>query len=93
MNTRQIQPISSWSPATGDITIDELSLNDFYHYHFDDGGGKVSYSLSGINQSTQSRFDFFSDTIDVPSNIIQQWGADDEIIFDYVATTLGLVII
>jgi hypothetical protein len=29
----------------------------------------------------------------VPANIIQQWGANDEIIFDYVATTLGLILV
>lgn len=93
MSARNIQPIQSWSPISGDISIDTLSLTDFYHYHFDNGNGKVSYSLSGINPSTESRIDYFSDSIDIPSSVIQQWGASDDVIWDYVATALGLTLV
>jgi len=93
MNTRNIQPIFSWSPNLGDVTINELQLTDFFHYHFDEGSGKVSYSLNGINPVTDSTMSFFSGIIDIPSEIIQQWGADDDIIWDYAANTLGLIIL
>jgi hypothetical protein len=93
MNTRSIQPVQSWSPSLGDVSIDTLVLTDFFHYYFDNGGGKVSYSLSGIDPTTQSSIDYFSGIVDVPSSVIQQWGSDDEIIFQFVATTLGLTII
>jgi hypothetical protein len=93
MNKRQIQPITSWFPNSGEILIDTLILTDFYHYHFDEGSGKVSYSLSSFNFDTGLFTDCFSSSIDVPADIIQQWGADDEIIFNYVATTLGLIIV
>jgi hypothetical protein len=93
MNNRQIQPITSWFPNSGDVTIDTLSLTDFYHYHFDNGGGKVSYSLSGTDLVTQSPINYYSDTMDVPSSVIQQWGADDDVIWDYVAQTLGLTLL
>ena len=89
MNTRQIQPIQSWSPEEGNITIDILCLKDFLHYFFDGGGGIVSYSLS----NSQTQLDYFSGNIEIPSNIIQQWGASDDIIFDYVANALSLTII
>ena len=84
MNTRQIQSKQTWSPETGDITIDTLCLKDFYHYFFDDGGGKVAYTL----QSNGS--DYFPGTIDIPSSIIQQWRASDDVIWNYVASQLNL---
>ena len=89
MNTRQIQPIQSWSPDTGNITIDTLRLNDFFHYFFNGGGGMVSYSLA----SSVSGLDYFNGNIEIPSSVVQQWGADDEPIFQYVAQTLGVTII
>jgi hypothetical protein len=93
MNTRNIQPIASWSPTLGDVTISELQLTDFFHYHFDEGSGKVSYSLNGLDPLTNSTISFFSGVIDIPSEIIQQWGADDTIIWDYTAQALNLTII
>jgi len=91
MSKKQIEPIQSWFPNSGDVIINALSLTDFYHYHFDNGGGKVSYSLSGVDVITQSEINYYSDTIDVPSSVIQQWGTDDTVIWDYVMQQLGLV--
>ena len=91
MNTRQIQPINIWTP-NGNTEITYLSLFDFFDYHFDDGGGKVRYKL--INVDTElGATDCFVGVIDVPSDIVQQWGASDDIIFQYVATALGLELI
>ena len=59
------------------------------HYFFDGGGGIVSYSLS----NSQTQLDYFLGNIDIPSSTIQQWGASDDIIFDYVANSLSLTII
>jgi len=89
MNTRTIQPKTSWSPELGDISIDTLCLKDFFHYFFDGGGGVVSYTLS----NSQTEIDYFSGNLEVPSSVIQQWGANDDIIFEYVALALNLVII
>jgi hypothetical protein len=49
----------------------------------------VSYTIADLN----SDIDYISGAIDIPSNIIQQWGADDTIIWDYVANALSLTII
>jgi len=87
MNTRQIQPIQTWSPETGETSLDTLCLKDFYHYSFDNGGGKVNYTLQA------DQLDILSGTIDVPSSVIQQWGADDTIIWDYVADALNLTLV
>ena len=87
MNTRQIQSKSTWSPETGNITIDTLCLKDFYHYFFDDGGGTVAYNLQS------NGLDYFPGAIAIPSSIVQQWGASDDVIWNYVANSLNLVLI
>jgi hypothetical protein len=91
MNTREIQPIQVWTPS-GNKTVTFLALTNFFHYHFDNGIGKVEYKLI----STDLEFgatDCYIGILDVPASVIQQWGPSDDIIFDYVADTLGLVII
>jgi hypothetical protein len=87
MDTREIQPIITWSTESGDTTLTTLCLKDFYHYFFDDGGGKVNYTLQADG------LDILSGTVDIPSYIVQQWGQSDEIIFEYVATSLNLILI
>lgn len=105
MNTKNIEPISIWTPSgVKNATI--LALHDFYGYHFDNGAGKVVYKLIGMQsngsttledgttvQSPESASEYLTDAIDIPADIIQQWGADDGIIWDYVATTLGLILV
>jgi len=84
---KQIQPIQIWSP-NGFIEISFFSLLDFCGYKFDDGVGYVTYELIGTDS-----IPYYNNTIEVPANIIQQWGADDDIIWQYVATALGLSIV
>lgn len=88
MNKRQIQPVNVWS-ENGTVSVNSLFLKDFYNYHFDDGGGKVCYTLGDYTEN----YDRIYGTIDIPSSVVQQWGPSDDIIFQYVADTLGLTII
>jgi hypothetical protein len=88
MNKKEIQPIEVWS-ETGVVSANALCLKDFYHYHFDDGDGKVSYTIADLN----SDIDYISGVIDIPSAIIQQWGASDDIIWIYVASKLNLTLV
>jgi hypothetical protein len=37
--------------------------------------------------------DYFPGTIEIPSSVIQQWGASDDIIWNYVAEQLNLELI
>jgi len=89
MNTRNITPITSWSPENGTITLDKLMMKDFIHYFFDGGSGWVNYSL----QDSSTQLEYFNKTMEIPSSIIQQWGASDDIIFNYVAQQLNVTII
>lgn len=87
MNTRSIQQFDIWSPD-GVRTADKLKLLTFYGYEFNDGPGYVDYQLLGSNDEM-----YYQATILIPGTTVQQWGADDDVIWDYIATTLGLVII
>ncbi|MFN5250652.1 MAG: hypothetical protein ACK5DE_06360 [Bacteroidota bacterium] len=41
----------------------------------------------------ESAYDYFLGTVEIPASVVQQWGASDDIIFDYVANQLNLTII
>ena len=88
MNIRNIQPITVWSPE-GQREVDKLKLLTFYGYDFNNNdGGYVDYRLLGPDGTIE-----FGATLLIPASIVQQWGESDEIIFNYVALTLGLVIL
>ena len=87
MNTKNIEEVQIWSPG-GQRSCTKLSLDRFYDYKFDNGLGYIDYTLTGSDGAN-----YFSASLEIPASIIQQWGADDSIIWDHVATTLGLVII
>lgn len=104
-NTRTIQPIQIWT-TSGIKTATMFSLSNFFDYHFDNGSGKAKYILIGMeSQGTTTdengdtvvlpdhAVEYFSDVIEIPASVIQQWGVSDDIIFNYVATTLNLTII
>jgi hypothetical protein len=104
-NTRPIQPVSVWSPS-GPKTAIYLGLTNFSDYHFDGGGGTVSYTLIGLQdngdyviddgtvvENPPSSVDLYNANLLVPSSVVQQWGESDSIIFEYVASQLGLTLI
>jgi hypothetical protein len=91
-NTRQIQPVQIWT-ATGQKEASILALTNFFDYHFDDGNGKVNYKLIGMEGEPASAFEYITANIEIPASIIQQWGADDSIIWNYIAEQLNLTLI
>jgi hypothetical protein len=96
MNTRNIQPTNLWTPSGVKEAI-ILSLYNFYDYHFDDGGGKVSYKLIGMEAPEEGQpevaVDYYSGVVEIPATIIQQWGASDDVIWTYVVNQLNLILV
>ena len=90
-NTRKIQPITVWS-ANGQVQVNCVALNNFFDYHFDNLTGNVSYVLIETNDELGATEHFKGD-IEIPPYIMQQWGTDDSIIWDYVIQKLNLVVI
>ena len=91
-NTRVISPIQIWT-ASGEKTVTILALSNFFDYHFDNGNGKVTYKLIGMEGNPEAAQEYIVANIDIPASIVQQWGTSDDIIFNYVATTLNLTIL
>jgi hypothetical protein len=90
-NTRNITPISAWT-TTGQKTVTMFSLTDFFNYGFmPNCEGTVTYRL--FNTDGESAIELIVSTLQIPSQIVQQWGSDDDIIFNYVAQQLGFTII
>lgn len=102
-NTKQIQPITIWT-SKGNKSATILSLTNFFDYHFDDGSGKVNYKLLGMESAgtttdengntitlPESAVEYVSEIIEIPSIIVQQWGASDEIIWSYICSQLNIV--
>jgi hypothetical protein len=90
-NTRNITPITAWT-QTGQQTVTMFSLTDFFNYGFMlNCEGTITYRL--FNTEGESAVELIVGNLQIPSQIVQQWGADDGIIFDYVAEQLGFTII
>jgi len=93
MNTKIIEPVSVWT-MNGPKNATILSLANFFNYHFDEGAGTVEYLLLGmesIGENPESAVEYYKANLEIPSSVIQQWGADDSIIWNYVIQQLGLV--
>lgn len=94
-NTRQIEPTTIWSPSGNRVAI-YLGLINFFDYRFDNQGGTATYTLLGMQDNPdgiQTAVDLYTANIVIPSEIVQQWGESDEIIFIYVASQLNLTLI
>jgi hypothetical protein len=105
-NTREIFPLQPIWTTDGTKDAKYLALTDFFGYHFDNGGGTVTYQLIGVQENGTSTLEdgtivqnptslvvLFQSNLQVPSSVVQQWGASDQIMFEYVATTLGLTLV
>ncbi len=90
-NVKAISPKSVWTDS-GEKWANYLSLTNFRDYHFDDGSGIVEYSLIGPD-SSDGLTPYFNGSITIPASVIQNWGASDDIIWDYVTTELQITIL
>lgn len=91
-NTREIQPKQIWTNL-GEKNATHLALTNFFNYHFDNGGGTIVYKFFGMEGNPESAYDYFIGELNIPSEIIQQWGESDDIIFNYVAEQLNIVFV
>jgi hypothetical protein len=85
MNIKQIQPKEIWS-SDGNRFATKLKLLTFYGYEFNDGSGYVDYQLLDENNDV-----IYYATLMIPQEIVQQWGNDDNIIWNFIIQKLGLI--
>lgn len=90
MNVKTIKKVVFWKPE-GKMNADTLMLYNFHGYNFNGEASFVSYRLGQANESfATGLMPLFEGTIQLPDEIVQQWGEDDNPIFDYVMNQLGL---
>ena len=108
-NTRQIQPKVIWTPqGEKTITIFAISNLSEYHFdnsaakieykliYMKDNGVQTITNEDGSVTTIplpQSAEELITDTLLIPASVIQQWGTDDDIIFEYATETLGFILI
>lgn len=89
-STRQIDPVTSWTPQ-GAMEADRIQLHNFSGYHFDGADtAEVAYRLLSPNEDGTLFTTVASGSVNVPDSVVQTWGEDDEVIFDHVLAQLGL---
>lgn len=104
INARKINKVNFWK-QTGTAEADHILLYNFHNYNFDGSDAVVSYKLGFIEiiptsvtsengdvQTVDSErwSSLYEGSIILPNTIVQEWGEDDEPIFDYVIEELNL---
>lgn len=92
INARKIKPVSFWSKE-GDKLADHILLYNFHGYNFDGTDSWVSYKLGKVEQINEDQemfYSFFEGSVPLPNTTVQEWGENDEPIFDYVIEELNL---
>jgi len=108
-NSRQIESKEMWSPnGLQTATILSLTNFHDYHFDngsgyvtykligMQDNGYQTINNEDGTittNKLPDSAIELHTADLEIPSNIIQNWGDDDQIIFEYAATKLSLILI
>ena len=99
INFREIQPISIWSDGQI-VQINAISADVYYGYNFIDNYGGVDYSLQLAVEQTDADGSvttittrYITGKVDIDKTTADQWGQDDQIIFEYIADKLNLILI
>ena len=108
-NTRQVQPKVIWTPQGEiTITIFAISNLSEYHFdnsaakigykliYIKDNGVQTITNEDGTTTTiplSPSAEELITDTLLIPPSVIQQWGTNDDIIFEYATETLGFTLI
>jgi hypothetical protein len=91
-NDRAIQPLNLWINGQSS-TADVLTLDGYSGYNFVDSAGEVHYVLSSYDSATDTKTSIVQGVVQLDYTIVEDWGSDDQPIFEYVAQQLNLVLI
>lgn len=108
-NNKAIQPILFWTPnGEINVSVIGFKDFSDYHFDNGSGwvyyclismesnGFQTIIDENGVETTIpmpESAVEVFNDKIEIPSSVMAQWGADDQIIFDYVAQQLNLTLV
>lgn len=96
MNTRNIKAVRLWQNGSAQ-NANVIMLFDFGGYTFTASDSYVSYHLGKFATITtpdgDTREEFIilaGGSVSLPYTVVQNWGEDDQPIFDYVINALNL---
>lgn len=86
-NERAIQPLNIWQNGVS-TTATIIRLDGYSGYNFVDNPGEAHYILMDEDKNS-----IVQGVVQLDWDTVADWGADDQVIFDYVAQQLNLVLI
>lgn len=102
-NEKEIQPIQTW--VNGETkTMVILRIDNYFGYDFLMNPGYAHYCLCTYREEEQTDYDgntilvsikptIIDGNIQLPWSLVENWGTDDQPIFDYVAQQLNITYI
>lgn len=91
-NERLIEPIKTWSNGVL-YTSNIISIDGYSGYDFKEQAGEVQYSLISHDSGTGNKISVIQGIVRLTFSTVENWGSDDQIIFNYVANKLNIVLI
>lgn len=96
MNTINIEPIAKWTKY-GWKEATMLKIFNFHDYNFDGhNSSKVHVHLCEqmvVDGGEIIMNPLYAETIELPDEVVQNWGADDQPLIDYVISQLPDVVV
>lgn len=92
INDRQIQPINLWVNGVSS-TAEVITLDGYSGYNFVDSAGEVHYVLSSYDAATETKTSIIQGVVQLSYDVVENWGTDDQPIFDYVAQQLNIELV
>jgi len=85
--TKQFLSKQIWS-SSGLQTIDTIKLTGYNGYDFNGSMGRVFYAIGKMQDNIF--IPYIEENIELPAEIVNNWGADDEPVINFVMNKLGL---
>lgn len=92
VNDRQIEPLNLWINGVSS-TAEVLTLDGYSGYNFVDSAGEVHYVLSSYDATTDTKTSIIQGVIQLDYTVVENWGGDDQPIFNFVAQQLNLILL
>lgn len=98
-NAREITSINIWVNGINK-QADVLTADNYFGYDFNGSVGEVFYSLQKYEIGTNADGNMFtmlipiiSGKVQLTTDVVNNWGSDDQIIFNYLAQQLNLTLV
>ena len=91
-NERAIAPVNLWVNGTS-FTASIFSLNGYGGYNFIDSPGEVQWTMLAYDAVTDTKTQIMQGILPLTYALVENWGADDQPIFDYAAQELNITLL